>query len=84
MYLTVTNVSTTLKFGGKTRDSLLIKTSLKSLLEKRKKKRKMFNLLLRLHIKVKNMLKTMIAYQIRLLTKRGSVKLTYIKGTIVK
>ena len=31
------------------------------------------------------MLKTMIAYQIRLLTKRrGSVKLTYIKGTIVK
>ena len=31
------------------------------------------------------MLKTMIAYQTRLLTKRrDSVKLTYIKGTIVK
>ena len=73
MYLTVTNVSTTLIFGGKTRDSLLIKTSLKS-----------FNLLLRLHIKVKNMLKTRIAYQIRLLTKRGPVILTCIKGTIVK
>ena len=82
MYLPVTNVSTTLIFGGKTRDSLLIKTSLKSL--KSEKKRKMFNLLLRLHIKVKNMLKTMIAYQIRLLTKRGPVILTYIKGTIVK
>ena len=67
MYLTVTNVSTTLIFGGKTRDSLLS-----------------FNLLLRLHIKVKNMLKTRIAYQIRLLTKRGPVILTYIKGTIVK
>ena len=71
MYLTVTNVSRALIFGGKTRDSLL--TSLKS-----------FNLLLRLHIKVKNMLKTRIAYQIRLLTKRGPVILTYIKGTIAK
>ena len=43
-----------------------------------------FDILLSLHIKVNNILKTKSAYQITLLTIHVPVIMTYVKGTIVK